>query len=106
MVVELQYIRQGHLIKDREGNTTDHKTINAAKRWSREHQKRNGGLGMGSVRVAGHEPPDQLSAIAARVLNKMKPKEAPKIQERWSSGKIREEAGRLAVQWKMRDDER
>ncbi len=49
-----QYERQNHTIKDLEtGHREVYKTINEAKRWSADQQRiLDGGLGLGSVRVA------------------------------------------------------
>ena len=52
MAVEVQYIRDGKDVQEvKSGAWTDHQSKNRAKRWSREYQKANGGLGMGAVRV-------------------------------------------------------
>ena len=51
--MEPQYFRKGHVIRDVKGSDEDCKTINAAKRRSRELQKR---LGDGSLRVVDKLP--------------------------------------------------
>lgn len=46
MKVEIKFIRTGHVIKNvATGEVQDFKSISKAKRWSREWQQKNGGLG-------------------------------------------------------------
>lgn len=50
-----EYLRTGRIIKNlADGTTQDFKTVNAAKRWSREWQKKNGGLGIGKLVTASN----------------------------------------------------
>jgi hypothetical protein len=62
--VELELIRVGSRIYYPTGElNTDWKTVNKAKKASRDYQKSKGGLGLGHVRVALKAP--QISAVAA-----------------------------------------
>jgi hypothetical protein len=50
---EPQLIRKGRVISNvAEGVSQEFKSISQAKRWSREWQQKNGGLGRGFLRVA------------------------------------------------------
>lgn len=47
---EIEFFRKGKtIINLADGTTQTFKSINAAKRWSREWQKANGGLGIGKL---------------------------------------------------------
>lgn len=50
--VATMFYRKGRLILDTLGNISqEFKSINQAKRWSRDEQKANGGLGMRYVQI-------------------------------------------------------
>jgi len=62
--VELELVRVGSKTFYPTGELNhDYKSINKAKRASREYQQRKGGLGLGHVKVALKAP--QTSAVAA-----------------------------------------
>lgn len=48
----VEYTRIGKVIRDADGKRESFKSINAAKRWSREWQKSHGGLGIGKLVTA------------------------------------------------------
>lgn len=52
MQTKVEYVRVNHVIQAADGTTQIFKSISKAKQWSREWQQKNGGLGMGKLRLA------------------------------------------------------
>lgn len=46
---EIEFTRRGKVITAADGTVQTFKSINQAKRWSREWQKANGGMGIGKL---------------------------------------------------------
>jgi len=49
---KVEYVRTGRFIQARDGSVQEFKSISEAKRWSLNWQLKNGGRGLGKLRVA------------------------------------------------------
>lgn len=77
------YIRRGHIIVDPDGNTRDHKTINAAKKASRDLQKR------------GHAVRVEALRKQAKVTKLRAPKDTTKFSRPLTQDELAEIAGNI-----------